>query len=122
MCRRRGRAFLQNSWNQAAQEAGAADLRISSDIVDGDIGQHLHKFKYMERSYHLCVLWSLILLDPFSFHEPVVMMISGQFLMWIQGLSLHVHARRVKEHLDVTVRQNQKSRMKEGISYMPTAG
>lgn len=47
----RKRALLQNNWNQAAQEAGAADIRISNEIVDGDIGQHLHKFKYMERSY-----------------------------------------------------------------------
>jgi histone-lysine N-methyltransferase SUV39H len=67
MCRRRGRALLQSNWNQAAHEAGATDLRISTEIVDGDIEQHLHKFKYMERSYHLCVLCSLILLDHFHF-------------------------------------------------------
>lgn len=47
----RGRALLQSNWNRAAQEAGAADLRISNEIVDGDIGQHLHRFTYMERSY-----------------------------------------------------------------------
>lgn len=64
---RRGRALLQSNWNQAAQETGAADIRISNEIVDGDIGQHLHEFKYMERSYHLCVLWSLILFNPFDF-------------------------------------------------------
>ncbi|KAG1832047.1 hypothetical protein EV424DRAFT_1369422 [Suillus variegatus] len=48
----RGRALLQSNWNQAAHETGAADIRISNEIVDGDIGQHLHEFKYMERSYH----------------------------------------------------------------------
>jgi histone-lysine N-methyltransferase SUV39H len=48
----RGRVLLQSNWNQAAHEAGAADLRISNEIVDSDIEQHLHKFKYMERSYH----------------------------------------------------------------------
>lgn len=67
MCHRRGRALLQSNWNQAAHDAGAADIRISNEIVDGDIEQHLHKFKYMERSYHLCVLCFLILLDPFHF-------------------------------------------------------
>lgn len=48
----RGRALLQSNWNQAAHDAGAADIRISNEIVDDDIEQHLHKFKYMERSYH----------------------------------------------------------------------
>jgi hypothetical protein len=67
MCYRRGRALLQSNWNQAAHDAGAADIRISNEIVDDDIEQHLHKFKYMERSYHLCVLSFLVLLDPFHF-------------------------------------------------------
>lgn len=65
----RGRALLQSSWNKAAQEAGAADIRISGEIVDGDIGQHLHKFKYMERSYHFDNdgLQSIFNVDPGAF-------------------------------------------------------
>ncbi|KAG1827181.1 uncharacterized protein BJ212DRAFT_1310733 [Suillus subaureus] len=65
----RGRAHLQSNWNQAAQEAGAADLHISSEIVDGDIGQHLYKFKYMERSYHFDNdgLQSIFDVDPGAF-------------------------------------------------------
>jgi hypothetical protein len=47
------------------------------------------------------------------------MMVSSQSLTWIQGLSFRVDARRVKEHLNVTVKQNQKLRMREGISYSP---
>lgn len=65
----RGRAYLQSNWNQAAQETGAADLRISNEIVDGDIGQHLYKFKYMERSYHFDNdgLQSIFDVDPGAF-------------------------------------------------------
>ncbi|KAG1756670.1 SET domain-containing protein [Suillus paluster] len=48
----RGRARLQSNWNQAAKEAGAESVRISDEITDAEIGQQLHKFKYMERKYH----------------------------------------------------------------------
>lgn len=65
----RGRALLQSNWNQAAQETGAADIRISNEIVDGDIEQHLHKFKYIERKYNFgnAKLQSTFNVDPGAF-------------------------------------------------------
>lgn len=65
----RGRALLQSNWNQTAHEAGAAEIRISNEIVDGDIGQHLHKFKYTERKYHFDndTLQSMFDVDPGAF-------------------------------------------------------
>ncbi|KAG2158223.1 uncharacterized protein EDB93DRAFT_1077341 [Suillus bovinus] len=60
---------ITNHSVKSAREAGAADLRISNEIVDGDVGQHLHRFKYMERSYHFDNdgLQSIFNVDPGAF-------------------------------------------------------
>ncbi|OAX38927.1 SET domain-containing protein [Rhizopogon vinicolor AM-OR11-026] len=48
----RGRVLLLSNWNRAAMEVGAAAIHISSAITDAEIGQHLEKFKYMEKKYY----------------------------------------------------------------------
>ncbi|KIK92408.1 hypothetical protein PAXRUDRAFT_147412 [Paxillus rubicundulus Ve08.2h10] len=48
------RMGIQTTWNRAARDAGAATVRISSDIADADILPDLRQLKYIERGYVFC--------------------------------------------------------------------